>query len=119
MRGTKVGDVVVVRRSAGRESTGTIVYIEPDGNRLRRILTLDGEVWAAPDDIVRRSDEPDHTVPVTDVEVGDVVVMFEGTQRRVTGGRREQGTYVLTLHTTDGSWPWRGYLPAERLYVIR
>lgn len=120
LRGTKVGDTVAVKPLRDKTLHGTIISI--DDQNLRCVATAEGYHYAAPDDM-HKTGEPDRTKAVEDLEPGDCVVLFNGTQRTVefavpVGNPRR---YRVTFEEVDkalGIFREQTALPGDRYYVL-
>lgn len=81
IRGSKVGDTVAFQAFAGKPPVvGGIIAIEPAGERLRTIATLDGYVYKAPSELLA-TDETVDLRRLGDLRQGDTVVLFNGMRR--------------------------------------
>lgn len=81
IRGSKVGDTVAFQAFAGKPPVvGGIVAIQPDGERLRTIATLDGYVYKTAGELLETSETVDLR-RLGDLRAGDTIVLFNGMRR--------------------------------------
>ena len=89
---------------------------------MRCVATREGYQYAVPDEM-HKTGEPDRTKAVDDLDVGDVVVLFNGTERTIESvvavGTPKR--YRVTFAETDkalGIFREQTVLPGDRYYVL-